>query len=80
MIPNNQASIPTIMQMVEQIHLAKDQILQLWNEKKIKLDQCYQLRHFEQDCRKVRQWEFCFACGHSGWTRWSNIWITARKM
>jgi len=55
MIPNNQASIPTIMQMVEQIHLAKDQILQLWNEKKIKLDQCYQLRHFEQDCRKVRQ-------------------------
>jgi len=41
------------MQMVEQIHGAKEQLLQLWHAKKLKLDQCFQLRHFEQDCKKV---------------------------
>ena len=53
MFPFLQANIPTIMQMVEQIHGAKEQLLQLWHAKKIKLDQCFQLRHFEQDCKKV---------------------------
>jgi hypothetical protein len=48
-----QANIPTIMGMVEQVHGAKDQLLQLWHGKKVKLDQCFQLRHFEQDCKKV---------------------------
>lgn len=41
------------MQMVEQIHGAKEQLLQLWHAKKLKLDQCFQLRHFELDCKKV---------------------------
>ena len=39
--------------MVEQIHGAKEQLLQLWHSKQAKLDQCFQLRHFEQDCKKV---------------------------
>lgn len=52
--PDMQASIPTIMGMVEQIHGAKDKLLQLWHGKKVQLDQCFQLRHFEQDCKKVR--------------------------
>lgn len=51
--PDMQANIPTVMGMVEQIHGAKEQLLQLWGIKKVKLDQCFQLRHFEQDCKKV---------------------------
>jgi len=50
---NGQANIPTILGMVEQIHGAKEQLLTLWNQKQAKLDQCFQLRHFEQDCKKV---------------------------
>jgi hypothetical protein len=51
------------MQMVEQIHGAKEQLLQLWHSKQVKLDQCFQLRHFEQDCKKVSNFE---AIGHLG--------------
>jgi len=51
--PDMQANIQTILHMVEQIHGAKDQLLQMWHPKKLKLDQCFQLRHFEQDCKKV---------------------------
>ncbi|XP_021962830.1 kalirin isoform X3 [Folsomia candida] len=54
--PDMQASIPTIMGMVEQVHGAKDQLMQLWHGKKVKLDQCFQLKHFEQDCKKMLDW------------------------
>jgi triple functional domain protein len=42
--------------MVEQINKNKDVLLELWNGKKVKLDQCFQLRHFEQDCKKMLDW------------------------
>ena len=48
-----QASIPVIMQLLDQVHSGQQQLLQLWQIKKMKLDQCLQLRHFEQDCDKV---------------------------
>ena len=48
-----QASIPLIMQLLDQIHSGQQQLLQLWQIKKVKLDQCLQLRLFEQDCDKV---------------------------
>ena len=51
--PDLQASIPLIMQLLDQIHSGQQQLLGLWNIKKNKLDQCLQLRMFEQDCEKV---------------------------
>ena len=51
--PDLQAAIPSIMQLLDQLHSGQQQLLQLWQIKKAKLDQCLQLRMFEQDCEKV---------------------------
>lgn len=48
-----QSAIPQIIQNLESIRVSQKQVLQAWNHKKIKLDQCFQLRLFEQDCEKV---------------------------
>ncbi len=53
--PDMQSSIPQIMQLLDQVHSGQQQLLQLWQIKKSKLDQCLQLRLFEQDCDKVRR-------------------------
>lgn len=52
--PDLQASVPQILQHLEAIHSQQQQLLQLWHHKKLKLDQCFQLRLFEQDCDKVQ--------------------------
>lgn len=54
--PDLQASIPLIMQLLDQLHSGQQQLLQLWQLKKNKLDQCLQLRMFEQDCEKMFDW------------------------
>lgn len=46
-------AISQILQNLENIRTSHKQVLQMWNHKKIKLDQCFQLRLFEQDCEKV---------------------------
>ena len=48
-----QSCIPQIMQLLDQVHSGQQQLLQLWQIKKAKLDQCLQLRLFEQECEKV---------------------------
>lgn len=53
-----QSSIPQIMQLLDQVHSGQQQMLQLWQIKKGKLDQCMQLRLFEQDCEKMFDWIF----------------------
>ena len=37
-----------------QVHSGQQQLLQLWQIKKGKLEQCLKLRIFEQDCEKVK--------------------------
>ncbi|XP_040567429.1 triple functional domain protein isoform X3 [Lepeophtheirus salmonis] len=54
--PDMQACIPQIMQLLDQVHSGQQQLLQLWQIKKVKLDQCVQLRLFEQDCEKMFDW------------------------
>ena len=54
--PDMQSSIPQIMQLLDQVHSGQQQLLQLWQIKKGKLDQCLQLRLFEQDCEKMFDW------------------------
>nr|CAD7567560.1 unnamed protein product [Timema californicum] len=54
--PDLQASVPQILQNLEAIHTSQQHLLQLWHHKKLKLDQCFQLRLFEQDCEKMFDW------------------------
>jgi hypothetical protein len=42
-----------MMQLLDQVHSGQQQLLQLWQVKRVRLDQCLQLRMFEQDCEKV---------------------------
>ncbi|KDR16954.1 Triple functional domain protein, partial [Zootermopsis nevadensis] len=54
--PDLQASVPQILQNLEAIRTSQQHLLQLWHHKKLKLDQCFQLRLFEQDCEKMFDW------------------------
>ncbi|XP_066996303.2 kalirin [Anabrus simplex] len=54
--PDLQASVPQILQNLEAVHSSQQHLLQLWHHKKVKLDQCFQLRLFEQDCEKMFDW------------------------
>ena len=53
--PDLQAAIPQIMHLLDQMHSGQQHLLHLWQIKKTKLEQCLQLRVFEQDCEKVRK-------------------------
>ena len=44
-----------IKEPVEQLRTSKQKINHLWQQKKLKLEQCLQLRIFEQDCNQVTQ-------------------------
>lgn len=43
-----------VLQNLDSVHSSQQHLLQLWHHKKLKLDQCFQLRLFEQDCEKVQ--------------------------
>lgn len=43
-----------VRQQLDSVRQAHHNLLQLWHRKKVQLDQCFQLRLFEQDCEKVR--------------------------
>lgn len=45
-----------LIKQLEQVHNAQQQLFTMWQQKKIKLDQCFQLRLFEQDCEKMFDW------------------------
>lgn len=45
--------VPQINRLLDNLHQTKQHLNQLWHMKKAKLDQCYQLRLFEQDIGKV---------------------------
>lgn len=51
-----------VLQNLEAIHSAQQHLLQLWHHKKLKLDQCFQLRLFEQDCEKVHYYYIYLKC------------------
>jgi len=59
--PDLQASVPQILQQLDTIRTSHKHVLQLWQHKKLKLDQCFQLRLFEQDCEKVKCY-YVFYC------------------
>jgi kalirin len=45
-----------IKEPMEQLKIAKQKVNNLWQQKKLKLEQCLQLRIFEQDCAQMMEW------------------------
>uniref|UniRef100_A0A1Y1LT27 Uncharacterized protein n=2 Tax=Photinus pyralis TaxID=7054 RepID=A0A1Y1LT27_PHOPY len=45
-----------VLQNLDGVRASQQHLLQLWHHKKLKLDQCFQLRLFEQDCEKMFDW------------------------
>lgn len=54
--PDINDTINQVLQHLESSRNAQQQLLILWQQKKTKLDQCFQLRLFEQDCEKMFEW------------------------
>lgn len=50
----NEAS--KIKEPMEQLRTSKQKVQSLWQQKKLKLEQCLQLRMFEQDCTQMMEW------------------------
>ncbi|XP_055949371.1 triple functional domain protein-like isoform X1 [Argiope bruennichi] len=51
-----QNAVPQVVQLLENIHVTRQHLLQLWHIRKVKLDQCLQLRLYEQDAQKMFDW------------------------
>lgn len=56
-----QSAVPRIHSLVEKLHGTRHQLLKMWHMRKTKLEQCYQLRLFQQDANKVHIFEIFFA-------------------
>jgi triple functional domain protein len=54
--PDITAALNQILQQLDLVRNAQQHLLNIWQHKKIKLDQCFQLRLFEQDCEKMFDW------------------------
>lgn len=54
--PDIAASLNQVIQQLDSVRNAQQQLLNMWQHKKIKLEQCFQLRLFEQDCEKMFDW------------------------
>lgn len=52
-----QSLVPKITSLLDKLHSTRQHLHQMWHVRKLKLDQCFQLRLFEQDAEKVgRGW------------------------
>lgn len=49
-----QCAAPRIHSLVDKLHNTKHRLHNMWHMRKVKLDQCFQLRIFEQDANKVK--------------------------
>lgn len=54
--PDLALAINQVRQQLEAVHNAQQHLNTIWFHKKTKLDQCFQLRLFEQDCEKMFDW------------------------
>ncbi|XP_078619950.1 kalirin-like isoform X2 [Branchiostoma floridae x Branchiostoma japonicum] len=51
-----QSEAPRVTSLVENLHATRQRLQQLWHIRKLKLDQCFQLRLFDNDCEKMFEW------------------------
>lgn len=54
--PDMAAMCQQVLQQLDAVHKGQQHLLTVWQHKKTKLDQCFQLRLFEQDCEKMFDW------------------------
>ena len=54
--PDIHSAVPKVMRIIEELHITKQQLLQLWHLKRVKYDQCLQLRLYESDAQKMFEW------------------------
>ncbi|XP_072536297.1 triple functional domain protein isoform X4 [Salminus brasiliensis] len=47
---------PKVSALLDKLHATRQQMHQAWHMRKLKLDQCFQLRLFEQDAEKMFDW------------------------
>lgn len=45
-----------VLRQLDFVHSAQQYLLTMWQQRKTKLDQCFQLKLFEQDCEKMFDW------------------------
>ncbi|XP_028291403.1 kalirin isoform X2 [Gouania willdenowi] len=51
-----QSLVPKVSSLLDKLHSTRQQLHQTWHLRKAKLDQCFQLRLFEQDAEKMFDW------------------------
>ncbi|XP_051564019.1 kalirin-like isoform X2 [Myxocyprinus asiaticus] len=51
-----QSIVPKIASLLDKLHSTRQHLHQMWHLRKLKLDQCFQLRLFEQDAEKMFDW------------------------
>lgn len=56
-----QSLVPKITSLLDKLHSTRQHLHQMWHVRKLKLDQCFQLRLFEQDAEKVGSNLFLFS-------------------
>ncbi|XP_028316644.1 triple functional domain protein-like isoform X3 [Gouania willdenowi] len=53
---DTQGLVPRITQLLDKLHCTRQHLHQAWHVRKLQLDQCFQLRLFEQDAEKMFDW------------------------
>ncbi|XP_041665385.1 triple functional domain protein isoform X2 [Cheilinus undulatus] len=53
---DTQGLVPRITQLLDKLHSTRQHLQQAWHVRKLQLDQCFQLRLFEQDAEKMFDW------------------------
>ncbi|XP_016535775.1 kalirin isoform X4 [Poecilia formosa] len=51
-----QSLVPKVANLLDKLHSTRQHLHQMWHVRKLKLDQCFQLRLFEQDAEKMFDW------------------------
>uniref|UniRef100_A0A671T981 Kalirin-like n=1 Tax=Sinocyclocheilus anshuiensis TaxID=1608454 RepID=A0A671T981_9TELE len=51
-----QSLVPKISALLDKLQVTRQHLLQVWHNRKQQLDQCFQLRLYEQDAEKMFEW------------------------
>ncbi|XP_018597090.2 kalirin-like isoform X3 [Scleropages formosus] len=51
-----QSVVPKVTSLLDKLHSTRQHLHQMWHVRKLKLDQCFQLRLYEQDAEKMFDW------------------------
>ncbi|MCJ8730057.1 hypothetical protein PDJAM_G00113080 [Pangasius djambal] len=54
--PDFQSLVPRVSALLDKLQAARQHLLQAWHKRKQQLDQCFQLRLYEQDAEKMFEW------------------------